>query len=61
MERDASVMAWVRALLTLPGDTGRHFGDEMEAVRRRIETVHRCSVTHDVQPAGTPRLRRSGD
>ncbi|HYM68735.1 MAG TPA: hypothetical protein VEZ44_04000 [bacterium] len=58
MERDTSALAWTRALLTLPTETGRDFDDELEAIRRRIKAVHDAPVTHDTEPAGAPRLRR---
>jgi len=61
MERDASALAWTRALLALPTETGRYFDDEFEAVRRRIKAVHGAPVTHDTEPAGAPLLRRADD
>ncbi len=61
MERDAAARAWLEILLRVRADAGRYFEAEMEATRRRIEAVHRAPVTHDVEPAGAPRLRRSDD
>ncbi len=58
MERDAAARARLEILLGVPADLGRHFETEMETVRRRIEAVHRAPVSHDVEPAGAPRLRR---
>jgi hypothetical protein len=56
MEPDRLVVAWTRALLRLPADTGERFPDEWAEVRRRIEYVHSFPVPHDAEPAGGPRL-----
>jgi len=57
MDLDPSVVAWTRALLTLPAERGVHFAEEWDAVKRRIEAVHRAPVTHETEPAGAPRLQ----
>jgi hypothetical protein len=56
MEPDLLVVAWTRALLGLPAETGERFPDEWAAVRRHIESVHSFPVPHDAEPAGGPRL-----
>jgi len=56
MEADLLVVAWTRALLSLPAETGEWFPDEWAAVRRYIESVHSFPVPHGAEPAGGPRL-----
>ncbi len=56
MDSDRPAVAWTRALLDLPEDSGERFPEEWAIVRRRIEMVHGVRLSHDTEPAGAPRL-----
>lgn len=56
MDPDRPAVAWTRALLDLPEDSGERFLDEWASVRRRIEMIHRVSLPRETEPAGAPRL-----
>ncbi|GEM_PF-4615225 len=57
MDRDRPVVAWTRALLALPAESGAQLAEEWAIVRRRIEAVHDVPVAFEVEPAGAPRLQ----
>ncbi|HLW60241.1 MAG TPA: hypothetical protein VKV57_10025 [bacterium] len=61
MEPDRSVVGWTRTLLKLPAEVGERFAEEWKIVARRIELVHAVPVSHDIEPAGAPRLERLGE
>lgn len=61
MDADRSGVAWTRALLALPSESGERFSEEWEVVRRRIEVVHRTPLPRETEPAGAPRLARGDD
>ena len=61
MEPDRSVMGSTRLLLKLPAEAGERFAEEWKIVARRIELVHAFPVSHDTEPAGSPRLERAGE
>ncbi len=52
MDVDRSVVAWTRALLALPAESGERLSEEWEVVRRRIEVVHRTALPRETEPAG---------
>ncbi len=56
MEPEGPGITWIRALLRLAAPTGERFAEELKILRRRIEIVHQAGVSHDVEPAGAPRL-----
>ncbi len=56
MEPEGPVIIWTRSLLRLPAATGERFAEEWKSVRRRVEVVHATAASHDVEPAGAPRL-----
>jgi hypothetical protein len=47
------------ALLGLPRDRGTRFQEEWAAHVTWIRIVHAAEVSHEVEPAGAPRLGRS--
>ncbi len=51
-----AAIAWTRTLLKLPAEPGQRFPEEWKIVERRVETVHRTPVSHEIEPAGAPRL-----
>lgn len=56
MKPDQSVIAAIRALLRLPPEAGERLPEEWNAVVRQIANVHDVPVSHDIEPAGAPRL-----
>jgi hypothetical protein len=48
----------VMEALRLPPDRGGRFAEEWAVVRRRIAVVHAADISHEVEPAGAPRLAR---
>lgn len=56
MESDQPVIAPIRTLLRLSAEMGERLREEWEVVVRRAEIVHNLAVSHDVEPAGAPRL-----
>lgn len=56
MKPDQPVIAAIRALLRLPPEPGERLPEEWEVVVRRIALVHNVPVSHDIEPAGAPRL-----
>jgi hypothetical protein len=61
MDTDAAAIAWTRTALTLPGESGQRFPEEWKIVERRVETVHGTPVSHEIEPAGAPRLAGSDE
>jgi len=51
-----AAIAWTRILLELPAGSGDRFQEEWKIVERRVDTVHRTPVSHEIEPAGAPRL-----
>lgn len=56
MERRDPSVTWMRDLIGLAHECGERFDEEWSIVRRRIETVHGVPVSHETEPAGSPRL-----
>ena len=56
MEADQHVIAPIRTLLNLPAEPGERLPEEWKVVVRRVAIVHGVSVSHDIDPAGAPRL-----
>lgn len=56
MEPDQPVIAPIRTLLRLPAGSGERLREECQVVARRVELIHNLAVSHDVEPAGAPRL-----
>jgi hypothetical protein len=56
MESDQPAIAGTRMLLKLPAESGARFPEEWRIVARRVEVVHATSVSHEIEPAGAPRL-----
>lgn len=50
------VIARVRALLRLSAESGDRLPEEWTVVARRVGIIHDAAVSHDVEPAGAPRL-----
>lgn len=61
MELDQPAIAGMRALLKLPADSGERFPEEWKIVGGRVDVVHTTPVSHDVEPAGAPRLDVSNE
>jgi hypothetical protein len=61
MEPEHSAIAWIRALLALPRESGERFPEEWDTVRHRIEAVHAARLPHETDPAVAPRLRGRGE
>jgi hypothetical protein len=51
-----AAIAWTRTLLGLPAGSGDRFQEEWKIVERRVDTVHGTPVSHEIEPAGAPRL-----
>lgn len=60
MDPDQAAIAWTRALLALPRESGERFAEEWAIVRRRIEAVHSVSLSRETEPAVAPRLEDVG-
>jgi hypothetical protein len=56
MESDHPVIAPIRKLLRLSPASGERLPEEWQTVARRVEIIHALPVSHDVDPAGAPRL-----
>lgn len=56
MAPDQPAIAATRSLLKLPAESGARFPEEWQIVARRMEVVHATSVSHEIEPAGAPRL-----
>jgi hypothetical protein len=56
MASNQTAIAWIRRLLELPVGSGERFPEEWQTVERRVDTVHRTPVSHEIEPAGAPRL-----
>jgi hypothetical protein len=56
MESDQPVIAPIRALLQLPAGSGERLREEWQVVVRRVAIIHNLAVSHEVEPAGAPRL-----
>lgn len=56
METDQDVIAPIRTLLNLPAEPGARLPEEWKVVVRRVAIVHSAPVSHDIDPAGAPRL-----
>lgn len=56
MESDQSVIAPIRTLLNLPHEPGERLAEEWKVVAQRVAAIHRIPISHDVDPAGAPRL-----
>lgn len=56
MESDQPVIAPIRTLLHLSAGSGERLREEWQVVVRRVEIIHNLAVSHDVDPAGAPRL-----
>ena len=44
------------ALLGVPAEGGPRFQEEWSEITKRIRAVHAARVSHEIEPAGTPRL-----
>lgn len=56
MEPEQAAIARTRMLLKLPAESGARFPEEWKIVARRVDVVHATLVSHDIEPAGAPRL-----
>ena len=56
MAPNQAAIAWTRTLLELSAGSGDRFQEEWKIVERRVDTVHRTPVSHEIEPAGAPRL-----
>ncbi len=56
MASDQPAIAPIRTLLHLSAGTGERLHEEWQVVVRRVEIIHNLAVSHDVEPAGAPRL-----
>jgi hypothetical protein len=56
VEPDRTAIIWTRTLLGLSTPLGGRFPEEWKIVKHRVEVVHQAAVSHDVEPAGAPRL-----
>ena len=56
MEPDQPVITSIRTLLRLSAESGERLPEEWRVVARRVEIIHNLPVSHDVEPAGAPRL-----
>ncbi len=56
MEPDQPAIAQIRTLLNLSAEPGERLPEEWKVVARRVELVHKLPVSHDIDPAGAPRL-----
>jgi hypothetical protein len=56
MESDQPLIAQIRTLLHLSAGSGERLPEEWKVVARRVELIHTVLVSHDIDPAGAPRL-----
>lgn len=56
MASHQAAVAWTRTLLELPAGSGERFPEEWQIIERRVDIVHRTPVSHEIEPAGAPRL-----
>jgi len=56
MEPAQPAIAQIRTLLNLSAESGERLSEEWKLVARRVALVHKLQVSHDIDPAGAPRL-----